>query len=174
MDAYEVDEDEAQTDGQTSEVIGSTIGLGGSTEDYEHEDAGEHGFYDQAVGGAEGAGIGTSSSGDDDAWVGGNDAGEDSSCDDGADDLEQHVHGAVLSRDASVEEYAECDGGVDVAARDASDGVGHGDDGQTECYSGSYIGSSVLSATQRHGSAATQECQHEGADEFSKILFHSV
>ena len=165
MNADEVDENQRQTDGQAGEVVRSAVGLRCSAEHYQHEQTGEHNLHDQAIGSTEGAGISTCGGGDDDARIGGYDACEHSSGKNGTDDLEQHVHAAVLSRDASVQEYTQRDGGVDVATRDAADGVGHSDDRQTEGHSGSDDCCSVLSTTTQGYSCATaEECKHECAN----------
>ena len=48
-DANQMNQYEAQTDSQTGEVVGSAIGLGGSSEHYEHEDTGEDDLSQQTA-----------------------------------------------------------------------------------------------------------------------------
>ena len=48
-DTYQMDENQRQTDGQTSEVVGGTIGLGRSTQHDEHEDTGEDDLCQQTT-----------------------------------------------------------------------------------------------------------------------------
>lgn len=48
-DAYEVNQHEAQTDSQTSKVVGGTVGLGCGTQYNEHEDAGEYNLCEQTA-----------------------------------------------------------------------------------------------------------------------------
>ena len=172
MDADQMNQDEGEADGQTCEVVGGTIGLRGGAEDDEHEDVRQHNLNYQAVDGTVGAGVGTRSRGDDDGGIHTDNAVEDSSCEDGTDDLSTDVTARVLGRDAAVEEDAQGDGGIDVAAADAADGVGHGDDAETEGDGCAHDRSGVDAATETHGRAATKQCQHESAYHFSKILFH--
>ena len=50
---------------------------------------------------------------------------EDGGTQDAADHLIEHVHATVLAAHASAEIYAERDSGINVAARDSADSVGH-------------------------------------------------
>ena len=128
-----MDEDQAETDGQTSEVIGGTVGLRGSSQNDEHEQGRQHNLDNQAVHYTIGTGIGTSSGGDDTlAICRADNQSQYSSSQDGADDLEQHVHATVLSLHAACQETAKGDGWVDMATRDATDCVSHGYDCQTK------------------------------------------
>ena len=164
-------EDEGKTDGQSGELAGSLLLVGGA-EDHEHEYAGEEHFGKQAS--DEGytflAGI---RAGSGEVDVGGEE-GQDGGTDDGADDLEQHIEAGVLAAHLAGEPYRESDGGIDVATGDAADGVSHGDDcesegeGRTDDGGGDSVG-----ATQTDCGAAAHENQDHGSDHFSKILFHN-
>ena len=187
VDADEVDEDEAQADGQSGEVIGSAVGLRRSAEHHEDEEAGEHHLDDEAVEHTEGAGVGARERsgivsflqvgkrlsiqllhhvGCDQASRLRDDK-QHGSCQDGSDDLEHHVHAAVLRRHASGEEASQGDGGVDVASADAADGVSHGYDGQTKGHGCAHNAGSVAATAQGYGCAATQERQYECTNQFS-------
>ena len=167
VDAYEVNQDERQTDGQTGEVVGGTVGLCCGTEHYEHKEGGEHNLNNQTVGHTIGAAVGSCGGRDDCARVGSHDASQDGSGQNGTDNLEQHIHAAILGVHASAQEYAERDGRIDVATRDSADGVSHGHYSQTEGEGCSYDGCGVVcSATQCNGCTAAEECKHECAYQF--------
>jgi hypothetical protein len=56
-----------------------------------------------------------------------------------------------------------------VAARDGADALGGTDEGETE---GDGDAEDADFVASNNGSAATEEHQDEGADEFSEVLFH--
>ena len=125
VDAYEVDEDEAETDGQASEVA-STLLLVGRTEHYEHEDASENCLDKQTIASAECACVSTRLGGNDCIRTCGADYGiKQGSSQDGTNYLEHHVATGVLGTDALGAEATQSDGGVDVATTDAANGVYH-------------------------------------------------
>ena len=49
VDTHQVDEDERQADGQTSEVVGGAIGFAGCAQHHEHENHGEQDFGKQSL-----------------------------------------------------------------------------------------------------------------------------
>lgn len=87
-------------------------------------------------------------------------------------ELPEHVAGCVFAAHALREPYAECDGRVDVAARDAADAVGHCHDRQAECESyGQYLGRCV--AAQEYGASAAHQYENHCPQHFCKIFLHS-
>ena len=117
MNTDEVDEDQRKADGQTSEIVGGTIGFRRCSKHDEDEDAGKHNLDNQSVAYSEGTCVGTCSGGDNGCWLCSvNDKLQQGSGDNGADHLEDHVHAAVLRRHTSREEAAKGDGRIDVAS----------------------------------------------------------
>ena len=167
-----MDEDQAEADCKSCGLAGSLLGVGGA-EHYEDEDEGCNHLYEASAPRAAGIGYAVASKG----------AGEIGSCnhigeeeeqgagDDAADDLAAPVAASVFPAHASAEGYAEGDGGIDVAAGDFTDRVGHGHYGQTECDGGTYY-SCGSGAAEEHCGSAAEEREHERADAFCKVLFH--
>ena len=166
---------QAQADGQSGEVVGGTVGLRCSTEHHQHEHAGEDDFSQQATQHRDVSlqVVGTRSF--QSRHISGQ-QGQQGRADEGTDDLEQHVHATLLGVHASAQEAAKRNGRVDVAPRDAADGVGHGYHCQSEGQSRSDDCGNVVYrvTTQAHGHAAAHQYEHHGADHFSKILFHKL
>ena len=165
VDAYEVDEHEAQADGEASELTGALL-LIGRTEDNEDEDHGEDDLSYEAAENRAAAGIGTGRGTLGEIGVGGYESVEEGAADEGADNLEDHVHGGVLTADALGEEAAEGDGGVDVATADATDGVGHSYYGKAEGEGGAHYAGGVTTTGEADGRAATHENEDGRADHF--------
>ena len=93
--------------------------------------------------------------------------------DDGTNDLKQHVHACVLGAYPSAEEHAHRNGRVDVAPRDAANGVGHRYHGEAErqrrtedCACVGRVGT-VGRTIQADSHAAAHQDQHHRADHLS-------
>lgn len=130
-DADDVYQHQRQTDGQTRQVAGALLGVGGP-QHHQHEDEGEdrlgdEGLEHHAVGKAVGARCGGAA-----VAAARRQRIEDCRTDDGADDLGNHVCGRLTAAHAPREEDSEGDGGVDVAPRDVANRIGHGNDRETE------------------------------------------
>ena len=127
--ADEVHKHERETDSEACEVASTLLGIGGA-EDDKDEDAGEDNLSQESAedGDTLLQVVGTRAF---DSGVG-SEQPEQSGADESADDLENHVHASVLTRDALREEAAQGDSGVDVATADAADGVSHSDDCEAE------------------------------------------
>ena len=166
-DADEVNQYEAEADGQTSEVVGGTIGLGGSTEYDEYEDAGEDNLSEQTT---EHRDVGLKVVGTRSLHTGNisYEDGEQGTADEGSDALEDDVHDTLLGVHTTSEDAAQRDGGVDVATGDAADGVGHSNDGQAEGQRGSYYCGDVVDGitTEADGNTAAHEYEHHCAHHF--------
>ena len=171
VDANEVDEHEAKTDGEAGEVAGTLL-LVGRAEHYEDEEHGQYDFGDETVGNAAGACVGTGLGAQCEFGRGADEGIEDGATDEGSDALENDIHRCVLAADALVEPAAEGDGGVDVAAADAADGIGHRHNGKAEGEGGAYDAGGVNTTIETYGCAATEEHEDGCADHFCKILFH--
>ena len=82
----------------------------------------------------------------------------------GAGDLRHDVGNDVVGLHASAGEQAECDSGIEVAARDVPDGIRHGDDGETEGQrDADQADADVRERGCEHCAAATSEHQPERA-----------
>ena len=123
-----MDEYQCQADGQAGKVVGGSVGLGSGTEHHEYEYTGEYQLSHQAAKHRDGLhlvdGLQVVGPRADQAGRRGDDV-EDGGTQDAADHLIEHVHATVLAAHASAEIYAERDSGINVAARDSADGVGH-------------------------------------------------
>ena len=111
-DAGEVHEDEGETDGESGEIAGALLLIGG-TEYYEHEYEGEEHLGEQASddGNTLLACVGAGSG---EVNIGGEKS-QDGRAEDSAYDLENHVETCILAAHLSGEPYREGDGGIDVA-----------------------------------------------------------
>ena len=168
VDAENVDQDERQTDGEAGELI--VAGLGGDAEDRQHERGGEHGLDGEAfhhVAAIQRIGA--------EAAVPAAEVAEQGRAGRGAGELGDHVADKVAEAHAAGQQHAQRDGGIDVAAGNVADGIGHGDDRQAERQRRAQIGGVDLRAVaaQHDGRAAAEKHEHERADKFSEILFHS-
>ena len=168
---FPVDEGEGQADdeaaeGAVLELIGGDAQDGGDEEegqDHFQQEAGAEAAVDaaQAVG-AEAAGhVGDIAHLEDQ----GDEAHAGHRADDLGDDVKQELHGLQ----ALPKEDRQGDGGVDVAAGDVADGVGHGHDGQAEGQGGEDVPAAAGGvAAHQHGGAAPHEAQGEGADDLGQ------
>lgn len=171
-DAYEVNQDERQADGKTSQIASTLLSVG-RAKNNENEDHGENNLSEEAAHDAYTilASIGASALQTVDTTSHGCEYG---SCEYSTDNLEYHIHASVLTRDTLGEEAAEGDSWVDVAARNAADGISHSNNRETEGYRGADDGLRIEICTAKaDGSTAAKKGEHEGADHFSKILFHT-
>ena len=100
-----------------------------STEYYEYEESCQHAFNDETL---DNAAVATSETIGAETCLTAVDASKDSTGDDSANNLAYHVSACVLRVDAASEEAAESDCRIDVATRDAADGVRHGNDREAE------------------------------------------
>lgn len=174
VDADKVDEDEGKAYGKARKVVGRTVGLAGSTEHYEHEDEREEYFsYESVHDVVRSASIGSRVGALGKRRVSAYEHGKERCGNDGTDDLCHDVAYAVLSAHSSGKEHAKADGGIDVATGNSANGVGHGYNGKAEGKGGTYYGRCVNSAVEANGSTAAEKREHEGAEKFCKILFHS-
>ena len=87
---------EAQTDGQTCEVVGSAIGLGSGTQHHEHEDTGEDNLGQQTAQHGDVSLQVVSTRTLQTGYVGCQDI-KQQRADEGTDTLEQDVHTTVLT-----------------------------------------------------------------------------
>ena len=171
----EVDEGEGEADGQTAESCGS-LGRGG-TEDHHQEDEGHHDFHHHTLTDVEHAEFKRVDLVAGQAFGGAEDEGEDTDADEGTDDLEEDVEDGVLAGNLAGHPHAEGDGGIDVATRDGSDGVGHHQDGETEGEGDAQKPDSEDSkgaGAGKYGATATHQYQNHGTNHFCKILFHNI
>ena len=178
-DRDKVDEREAETDGDRGKACRSAA-VGG-THDHEQEDGREHGFDEECgehAGGlaakgvqAVGEGVGPAVGGEcADASVG-----EVGACnhvkecrgDDTADNLCYDVCRGFLSGEAAASNLTERDSRVQVATRDVTDGVCHGEHRKAEGERNAHVtDTGGGNAASEHGCAAAAEYEPEGADRF--------
>ena len=162
-DANQMNQDKREADGQTSKIAGA-LEVIGRTQNNEYEYACEYQLSYESLSDADAVLTYIL------AHAAGCEGEQDSSADDCADDLENHVHAGVLTAHAARQPNAQSDGGIDVAARNAADGISHCNYCKTECKSRSnYAGNADAGrcATQADGSAATHKNQNHGSDHFS-------
>ena len=164
-----MNEDKAQTDSQTSEVVCCAVGLCCSTKNNENEHAGEENLGEQTtqcrncacavcLQVVSACSLKTSRCGE---------SIEDSRTNNGSDNLEHDVHSGVLAAHTSTEEHTECDCRIDVATRDATDGVCHCHNSKTKSDGCSdYCFRVTIVATQRYCCTAAHKNQHHCADCF--------
>ena len=157
---------ERTADDQTGDP--AVFRLAGDAEDREHKHAGEENFDDQRLHGAaivQPVGAETVGRADQPAQDGGSGG--------RAQKLRDDIAHEIRNAHAAVQQDAQGDGGVDVAAGDVADGIRHGDNHQTERQRRHQIGSVRFGCAARHGGdAAGEQDQNEGADKFGGILFH--
>ena len=173
VDADEVHQDQRKADGQTGEIARADLAVSRS-EDHEHEEEGRDDLDEESA--AETAcirhAVGTETAG---KIRGGDDIDEqeqDGTGEQTADHLADPIAAGVLPAHAPGEGDTEGDGRIDVAAGNAADGVSHGDDGETEC-EGRTDNTGGRVASEEDCGAAAQECQNEGSDALSDVLFHN-
>lgn len=159
-----MDQHEAETDCKTCEVACALLLVGGAEHYEDEEECGDDFNEDCSAGtvcicnavGAEASGIahctGCAGSADDSE--------EDSCADNTADELADPVTTGILPGHSLAEDDAEGDGRVDVAAGDASDGVGHCDDSKTEGGSGSEDAGGLTASDKDCGAAAEKGQNH--------------
>ena len=178
-DRDEVDEREAEADGNRGKACRSAAV--GSAHNHEQEYGREYGFNQECTahaGGlaaegvhAVGERIGPAVGGEcADACVGEiglGDAVEHCRSDDTADDLGHDVGRSFLSGEAAAGNLTERDGRVQVAARNVTDGVCHGENGEAECERHAHVADTGgRNAASKHGCTAAAEYKPEGADSF--------
>ncbi len=178
-DGDEVDEREAEADGDRGEACRSAAV--GSAHDHEQEDGREHGFNQEcaahagglaaegvhAVGERIGPAVGGECADACVSEVGLGDAVEHCRSDNTADDLGHDVGRSFLSGEAAAGNLTERDGRVQVAARNVTDGVCHGENGEAECERHAHVADTGgRNAASEHGCTAAAEYKPEGADSF--------
>ena len=172
VDAHEVYQNQRQTDGQTCEVACADLAVGGAKH-YEYEDEGCDDLNEECTPGAAGIGyaVGAETAGEVGCGDNVHECEQQGAGHDAADDLAAPVAEGIFPAHAAGQGDCQGDGGIDVASADAADGVGHGDDCKTEGDGCPYYSCGSVAA-EEHCGAATEKSQHEGADAFSKVLFH--
>ena len=162
-----MDQGQRAADDQTGDLA---EGLpGGDAQDGKDEDTGQNDLGDEALGrgdlnlaellqrvGAEAA-------------VEAEEHAQQSGAGDGAKALRDHVAAEVLDVHLLADQHGNGNSGVDVAAGDVADGIGHGDDDQAEGAGDSQI-TALHVAADGDGGAAGHQDQDEGTDEFRDIL----
>ena len=165
----------AQTDGQTSEVVGSTIRLSGCTQHNQYEDAGEDNLGQQTTQYGDVCLQVVSTRTLQSRHISSQDI-KQQRADEGTNTLEHDIHASVLAVHTSGQEAAQRDGRVDMATGDAANRVSHSDNSQTEGQSGTHYSGNVVNriTTQTNGYAAAHQHEHHSAHHFCKILFHNL
>jgi len=180
-DADQVDEGEAQADGDGGEAFGGALVC--AAEDDQQEEAGEDDFDEKA--GEHGVAAGgvvaeavCSESTEDEVWPAAGDDVEDSGGNDGSCYLGDDVGAKFRGGEALADDETDGDCGVEVAAGDVANGEGHSencepegegnaDEGNTEM-GGSWYGRPWgLKGGGKNGASATTEDKPEGPEEFS-------
>ena len=164
VDAYQVDENQRETDGEACEVVGRAVCLVRRTKHYEHEESRQDNLDGESRAPAS---VAASAYAVCTKTRAGIEIEQRSTCDDGTDDLAADVAEAVLHADATSNEAAKRDGRIDVATGDAANGVGHSNYGETEGNGGADNSSDATfrsSTTKTHGCTATEERQYECTD----------
>lgn len=174
-----MDEREAEADGDRGETCRSAAV--GSAHDHEQEDGREHGFNQEcaahagglaaegvhAVGERIGPAVGGECANACVGEVGLGDAVEHCRSDNAADDLGHDVGRSFLSGEAAAGNLTERDGRVQVAARNVTDSVCHGEHRKAEGERYAYVANTgSRDAASEHGCTAAAEYEPEGADSF--------
>ena len=172
-DAYEVYENQGETDGETCEVAGSYLGIRGAENDKDEEEGGDNlneecSAYSACIGYT----IGSETAGKVSCGDNLGEEEKDGSCHDCTDNLATPVTNGILPAETAGEGYTEGDGRVDVASGDTSDRVSHCDNRKTESHGGAYDAGGRVTAKEHCGSAA-KEGQNESSDALCKILSHN-
>lgn len=173
-DAHEVDEDEGQTDRETCEIAGTYLAVSRS-EDHEHEEERGDELNEERSACSAGVGhrVGSETSGEVRSGDYFCEKEEDRAGDDGSDDLADPVAKSVLPAHSAGKGGTEGDGRVDVAAGDASDGVGHSHYRETEGDSrADHSGGGV--AAEEHCRSAAKKCQNHCSDALGDVLSHNI
>ena len=133
VDSYEVDENQAETDGKTSEVVGSTVCLCCCTEHNKHEEHGEHDLNNETQSDvAIRTSICTRVSAKSQTWFHANDGSQAASSQYATDELTYPIANSVLCRHTTTEKNTKRDGWIDVATTDTTDAISHSHNGKTE------------------------------------------
>ncbi len=94
---------------------------------------------------------------------------------DSARELRNDVADEITERKSAVYKHGKTNRGVDMAAGNVPYGIRHSNDDETERKSGKHISGIVADrATCHHSRAASEQHEHERADEFGKILFECL
>ena len=169
-----MDEDEGQTDRETCEIAGSDLAVSRS-EDHEHEEERGDELNEERSACSAGVGhrVGTKTSCEIRSGDNFRENEEGRAGDDGSDDLADPVAKSVLPAHSAGKGDTEGDGRVDVAAGDASDGVGHSHYRETEGDSrADHSGGGV--AAEEHCRSAAKKCQNHCSDALSDVLSHNI
>ncbi len=179
-DGNQVDEGEAETDGNGSKACGSAFVS--STHDHKQEDCSEHHFDEEGAAHTEGGAaesvatsfiqlfrpaVGSESA---DASVGKirmGDAVKNCSSDNTANDLCNNVSRSFLSRETTAGNLAKGNSRVQVATRNVADGISHGKNSKTEGERNANVANTSGGyAASKNCCAAATEHQPEGTDCF--------
>ena len=168
-----MDEDQGQTDGETGEVAGAELAVGGA-ENHEHEDEGGDDLHEasapDAAGVSHAVAAETHHAFGDAFSTGRHDVDESQQASTGkdtADELADPIDAGLFPGHTAGKRHREGDSRVDVATGDAADGVGHGDHGETEC-DGRAHNTCRGGTTQEHGRSAAQQGENERSNQFSE------
>lgn len=174
-----MDEREAEADGDRGEACRSAAV--GSAHDHEQEDGREYGFNEECrehAGGLAAKGIQAVFEGVGPAVsrecadasvgeVGACNHVEERCCDDSADDLGGDVCRSFLSGEAAAGNLAQRDSRVQVAARNVTDGVCHGEHRKAECQRYAHVADTGGgNAAGEYSCTAAAKHKPEGADSF--------
>ncbi len=156
-------QNQRQTDGQTGKVVGSAVSLGSSTQHDKHEHTGEDYLSQQTAQHAHVSlqVVGTRTL---ETWHILCQNIKKQRTDESTDHLEEHVHATILRAHAATQEAAQRDGGIDMAARDAADCIGHGHHSQSEGEGRTHHSGNIIYrvTTQAHGHAAAHQHEYHG------------
>ncbi len=173
VDADQVDEDQGQTDGETGEVACTELAVGGA-ENHEHEDEGGDDLHEASAPNTAGVSHAiateTHHAFGDAFSTGSHDVDESqqaSTSEDAAYELADPVDAGLFPGHAAGKRHCEGDGRVDVATRDAADGVGHSDYRETESDGRAHY-TSRGGTTQEHSRSAAQQGENERSNQFSE------
>src|SRR5574344_77836 len=166
VNTHEVDEHQRETNGKTGKVARTFLSIG-CAKHYKHEDTSEnclgnetyhHAMITTTVSTCECA---TSQS-----LIGRSERIENSRTNDGTNHLENHIEGCILTADTLRDEAAKCDGWVDVATRNATDGVSHCHYSKAESKCCTDNRCCINTTIERNSCSASKECKNHCSHHF--------
>ena len=170
VDAYKMDEYQGKTDGETCKACRCAVRLMRGSKHYKHEECSQNSLYNESHYNIV---VATCNAVSSKAAFSAIEINQKCSCEDTANDLSAHITAAVLEADATCAEATQSDGRIDVATRDAANGIGHGNYRETKGNGRSnYCGCVCFCTTKTDSCTAAQECQYKRTDAFSNVLFH--
>lgn len=167
--ADEMDEREGEPDRERGEASGR-LAVGRAHDD-EQEHHGQHEFGDRGGGKIVFArrmfavAIGGEAAGEAEIRFAAGNQIKHAGCDDRADHLGDDIGRNLVRGKASARGEPHGHGGIEMAAGDVADGIGHGDDGKTESEcDAEQADADLRKSSGEHGAAASCEGEPEGAD----------